>query len=153
ETPERTQQELALQLVLGPTLIATKGLAIPEVEPVLTRAHELCKQVRDTRQLFHVLCGLRQFYNTRGSFQRARELGEELLTLAWERNDPSLLLAACAALGSTLYFLGEFAQARTLLAGGTRLANPEEHGILAIRYGIAPREQCLTYEASTLWCL
>ena len=32
DTPERAQQELDLQLALGPVLMATQGLAAPEVE-------------------------------------------------------------------------------------------------------------------------
>src|SRR5262249_42388679 len=42
DTPEHTQQELALQTTLGPVLIATKGYAAPEVEKTYTRARELC---------------------------------------------------------------------------------------------------------------
>src|SRR5262249_43045213 len=43
DTPERTQQELRLQIALGTPLIATKGFAAPEVEHVYTRARELCR--------------------------------------------------------------------------------------------------------------
>ncbi|MCZ6875936.1 MAG: AAA family ATPase, partial [bacterium] len=42
ETPERLQQELDLQVMLGPALIATKGHAAPEVEHSYARARELC---------------------------------------------------------------------------------------------------------------
>ncbi len=35
ETPERTQQELTLQIALGAPLMATKGFAAPEVEKSL----------------------------------------------------------------------------------------------------------------------
>ncbi|MCI0526082.1 MAG: AAA family ATPase, partial [Nitrospira sp.] len=45
DTPERIQQELALQIALGVPLTATKGYAAPEVEKVYTRAYELCQQV------------------------------------------------------------------------------------------------------------
>jgi predicted ATPase/class 3 adenylate cyclase len=38
DTPERTQQELTLQLALGVPLMATKGYAAPEVEHTYTRA-------------------------------------------------------------------------------------------------------------------
>jgi predicted ATPase/DNA-binding winged helix-turn-helix (wHTH) protein len=154
ETPERMQQELTIQMVLGPVLTATKGLAALDVERVLTRANELGKQMGDTQQRFPALWGLFRWFNTQGKFLRARELGEDLLNLAQEqRNDPTLLLAARAALGTTLYFLGEFSAAHSHLKKATTLANPEEQGGLAIRYGVAPIEQALAYEASTLWCL
>ena len=57
DTPERAQQELALQIALGSPLMATKGYAAPEVAQAYTRARELCQQVGETPQLFPVLCG------------------------------------------------------------------------------------------------
>src|SRR5262249_9439100 len=82
DTPERTQQELTLQLSLGEALIATKGYAAPEAEKAYTRARELCRQSGETAQLFPVLGGLWQFYLVRADYQRARESAEQLLTLA-----------------------------------------------------------------------
>src|SRR4029450_12771411 len=62
DTPEHTQQELTLQITLGPPLIATKGYAASEVEKAYTRALALCRQVGETPQLFWVLVGLYLFY-------------------------------------------------------------------------------------------
>src|SRR5205807_2309351 len=45
DTPERARKELALQITLGPPLMATKGWPAPEVERTYSRAHELCRQV------------------------------------------------------------------------------------------------------------
>ena len=42
--PERAQQELDLQIALGPALMATKGQAAPEVEQTYARAQALCQQ-------------------------------------------------------------------------------------------------------------
>jgi predicted ATPase len=61
ESPERTQQELTLQIGLGGPLVATKGFSAPEVEKVYVRARELCRQGGETPQLFPVLFGLRTF--------------------------------------------------------------------------------------------
>ena len=55
DTPERTQQELTLQLALSDALLAVKGYAAPEVEKTVTRARELCQQLGETPQLFPVL--------------------------------------------------------------------------------------------------
>jgi predicted ATPase len=82
DTPARTQQELTLQIALGPALMATKGYAAPEVEQAFARARELCQQIGETPQLFPVLLGLRSFYTVRGEYRIARELGEQLLRLA-----------------------------------------------------------------------
>jgi predicted ATPase len=52
ETPARAQQELDLQIALGPALSATKGMAAPEVEQTYARARALCAQIGETPQLF-----------------------------------------------------------------------------------------------------
>ena len=77
DTPERIPQELDLQTNLGPVLMTTKGFTAPEVEAAYARARELCRQVGETPRLFPVLHGLWRFYNARGEFQTARELGEQ----------------------------------------------------------------------------
>src|SRR5262249_6943765 len=103
DTSERAQQELRLQMALGPALMATKGFAAPEVEQTYTRAQELCRQAGETPQLFPVLHGLWRFYTVRAAQQTAQELGEQLLRLAQRLQDPALLLEAQAALGATCY--------------------------------------------------
>src|SRR5262249_22280427 len=51
DTPERAQQELDLQTILGPALMAAKGYTAPEVGKVYARARELCQQVGETPRL------------------------------------------------------------------------------------------------------
>jgi len=77
ETPARAQQDLDLQIALGPALIATKGHRAPEVEQTYARARALCAQVGETPQLLPTLWGLTHFYGTRGALLTARELGEQ----------------------------------------------------------------------------
>jgi predicted ATPase len=72
DTAERTQQELALQTTLGPSLIATKGYAASDVAQVCTRARELCRQVGETPLLCPVLWGLWYFYTLRAEFHSPR---------------------------------------------------------------------------------
>ena len=115
---ERRQQELAIQMTLGPALMATKGFSAPEVEQVYTRARELCQQVGETPQLFLVLQGLSGFYALRGKFETLRELVEQRLSLARRRQAPDLLLPAHIALGHTLLALGDVASARVHLEQG-----------------------------------
>ena len=89
ETPARAQQELDLQIALGPALMATKGPAAPEVEQTYARALALCQQVGETPQLFPTLWGLCRFYRTRGALPTARELGEQLYRLAQRAAAPT----------------------------------------------------------------
>jgi predicted ATPase len=153
DTAERTQQELALQMILGPALMATKGHGDPDVEHAYTRAQALCQKIEETPQLFPLLWGLWRFYNVRGALQTARELGEKLLSLAQRQHDPTRLPVAHQALGHTLFYLGALTCARTHLEQGIALADPSQHRALALRYGIAPGVMCLTHAAYALWML
>jgi predicted ATPase len=153
DTPERTQQELTLQIALGVPLMATKGLAAPDVGAVYTRARELCQQVGETPQLFPVLNGLWSFYVVRAEFQTSTELAEQLLRLAQSVQDPALLLQAHWALGVTLLQLGKFVSAREHCEQGIALYDPQQHRSQAFLYGFDPGVGCLRYAAWELWLL
>jgi class 3 adenylate cyclase/tetratricopeptide (TPR) repeat protein len=115
DTPARAQQELGLQIILGPGLMATKGAVAPEVEKAYNRAGELCQQVGEPLQLFPILWGLANFYAPRAEIQTVRELAEQMRTLAQRMQAPPLLLRAHQMLGVMSFFLGEFAPARARL--------------------------------------
>jgi predicted ATPase len=153
ETPVRAQQELALQVALGPALMAIKGFAAREVEQTYARARVLCQQIGDTPQLFPALRGLCRFYQGRGRLPLARELGEHLCRLAQRGAAPTPRLEADDALGTTLFFLGEYADARTHLEQGIALTKPAAQLGLALRHDAVPGVWCLAYVANTLWCL
>jgi predicted ATPase/class 3 adenylate cyclase len=154
DTPERAQQELVVQMTLGPVLMAIKGGGAPEVERVYTRARELCERVGEPAELFRVLWGVWFVYNHRGEHQRARELGEELLNLAQRIQDPDLLLEAHHALWAILFFAGELTAARPHLEEGVRLYDPQRHRLHAARYtGHDPGVCCRMLTALSLWLL
>jgi predicted ATPase len=153
DTPMRTQQELALQTMLGPALIATRGFGAPEVAQAYTRARELCRQMGETPDVFPVLRGLWVFHEARAELQVARELAEQLLVLAQRLQDPVHLIEAYRALGNTLFWLGEFAPARGYLEQGIALYDFQQHRALAFLYGTDPAVICLSYAAWALWLL
>jgi predicted ATPase len=126
DTLERAQQELTLQIALGPPLIATKGYGVPEVEHAYTRARELCQQVGETPQLFPALLGLSVFHMVRAEYQTARELGEQCLSLARRVQDPALITATQSVLGMILHNLGEFPLARAHAEQGIALYDPQQ---------------------------
>ena len=153
DTPERAQQELGLQTALGSALMVTKGFAAPEVEHAYARALVLCQQAGETPQLFSVLRGLWQFYNVRGEYQTARELGEQCLHLAQHTQDSALLLEAHHTLWPTLLFLGDLPRARVHIERGMALYDPQQHRSLAFLYGHDPGVCCRGVAALTLWLL
>jgi predicted ATPase len=153
ETPARAQQELDLQLALGPVFMATKGHAAPEVEQTYARAQALCQQVGETPQLFPTLRGLCRFYRNRGVLPTARTLGEQLYRLAQREAEPTPLLEAHEVLGDTLFYLGDYAAARTHLEEGSALIDPAVQRLLVLHRDSAPGVRCLALAAQTLWCL
>ena len=153
ETPERTQQELTLQVALGAPLIATKGYAAPETGGAYSRALTLCQQAGETPQLFPVLWGLWTFYLQREENETAHELAEQVFSLAQRVQDPAFLSQAHYALGVTLFYLGEFAPARAHLEQGISLYNPQHQRSHAFLYGQDAKVTCLTIAALALWLL
>jgi len=135
ETPACLQQELELQVALGPALLATQGLASAEMERTYARARALCVQVGDTPQLFPVLRGLIQYYVGRGQVQTALQLGEQLLRVAEGQPDPAPRLLAHYQMGNVLFLRGEPAAARTHYTQALALYDPQAHRALAVRYG------------------
>jgi DNA-binding winged helix-turn-helix (wHTH) protein/predicted ATPase len=153
DTPARAQQELDLQVTLGPVLMVTRGQADPEVQQTYARALALCQQLGDTLQRFATRWGLQRFYRGQGACTTARELGEQLVQFAEREADPRDCLEAHDALGMTLFFLGDYAAARTHLAQGSVCTNPATQQNLVRRHGEAPGVRGLAFVAHTLWCL
>jgi predicted ATPase len=153
ETPERTQQSLALHIALGAALQITKGHAAPEVEHAYTQAHALCQQVGETPELVPVLFGLWRYYLVRPQLHTTRELGETLLRLAQHAHDPALAVVAHYALGVTWLFLGALPAARLHLEEGIARYTPDQRRAPVFRMGQDPGVVCRANAARTLWLL
>ncbi|HEX2491327.1 MAG TPA: AAA family ATPase, partial [Blastocatellia bacterium] len=153
ESDERTRSELALQVTLGVTLMATRGYAAEEVEQAYARARELCRRMGETPQLFPVLWGLTRFYIVRTPFQTARELAEQLLRIAQRERDPYLLMQAYSPLAVCLLHLGEFTQARAYLEQGVVIEFAPGASQFNVAYVDDPRVVCRARLASALWYL
>jgi predicted ATPase len=117
------------------------------------RARALCAQVGETPQLFPALMGLWLFYYGQRALPTARELGEQLDQLAQRAAAPTRLLDAHAALGLTLFHLGEYVAARMHLEQVSALTNSAMQQDQALGYGWVPGVACLAPAANTLWCL
>ena len=153
ETVTRNRQELTLQLALGNQLMVTKGYGAPAVEKTYSRARELCGQESPTSELFPVLLGLWAFSMVRAELRESRELGEQLLRLAQEVQDPLLLVEAHFALGGTLFWTGDLLASRFHLEQGLADYQPQQHGVNVSHYGQDMGVGCGRYAAWTLWVL
>ncbi len=146
DTPERSQQELTLQIALGNSLIATKGYAAPEVEQAYTRARALCQQIGETPQLFPVLWGLWIFYLVRAELQTATRVGRAVSPLGPDAQDSALLVEAHSMLGGYLALdLGSLPPPESIYGAGDCPLRRCKHGSLAVLYGEDPGVLCLCY--------
>ena len=156
DAPEHLDEELALRLAIGGPLMATKGYAAPEVERTYSRAWALCDQLGRSAELFPVLRGLWNCYLVRGELQRAHDLAERLVALAEEQGAPLRRALARRALGTTLFFLGRFADAAAALDEGIAIddavaawEDPAHLLLYTERAGVV----CRLYSAWALWFL
>ena len=156
ESAERTQQELALQIMLGAALTATHGFGAAEVARPYERARQLCAQMGDTIQLLPVLLGLGRFHQSRGELAIAHELGRRLLAIAETTHDVTVGLAAHNALGIMAFYGGDFEAALGHVERGLELYDPDAHSpnrSAAFRAGQDPGVSCTVYAAWALQIL
>jgi adenylate cyclase len=169
DTPKRTQQVLTLLLDLSTPLTMTKGFGAPEVEQTYLQALELCQQalsgpppslgtgsaqeMGETPQLFLALHGLTDYYGIRGEHRRAHELGEQMLDLAQQTQDPNLLMEAHIVLGETSHMTGRLAIARAHLEQAIALYDLETYRGYPFRYVQDPGLSSRYWRALVMWQL
>jgi len=153
DNPERAQREIMLQIILGMSLMATKGYAAPEVKLAYDRARELCLQVGETPQLVLVLRGLSTFYYVRAELQTARAIAEQLLDLVQSQQDQTLLLQASYDMGATLFNLGEFPAAYHHLQQAMLFSDSHKHKSHSLLSGQDTEIYCLIRMSYSLWFL
>ena len=112
ETTDCARQELALQTMLGQSVMVAKGYALPEVEQAFLRARELSMQLNDVAQLFRSQFSLAIVYVVRAEYERAFDHGEQCLRLAEKVGHPAMLMQSHWVIGLSQCYLGQFAAAR-----------------------------------------
>ena len=148
-----TQQALTLHIALGAALIITKGQAAPEVEHAYSQARALCQQVGETPELVPVLFGLYRFYVVQAQVHTAHELGETLLRLAQQADDPAVAVVAHYAVGWTWCLLGALPAARQHLEAAIARYTPDQHRVMMRRIGHDAGAISSLYAALPLWLL
>lgn len=161
--PDCDAMELALRIALGIPLIAANGYCVPDVEQNYMRALELGRQFENKQNIFEATRGLWVCYFIRADFQKAHNLGMQMLTLGerskngqpadqnLERTD--YLIEAHRALGMTMFWGGQFSTSHDHLTRGLALYDPTVHGPLRETHGIDPGIVCQTYLGYRLWFL
>ena len=136
EAPERTRQELDLQLALGPVLLSTRGYRVPESRQPYRRAAELAGRLGDDRARFAATWGL--WITTPGGGREDRErlqYLDELAEIAGRVGDAELSLQAHHSAWATWIWGGEFLRSQDHVRQGLALYDPDKHRHHALLYG------------------
>jgi predicted ATPase len=123
EDPSRWQQELDLQIALGPALITTKGYGAPPVGETYTRARALAEQLDRPDCLVPLLNGQFTFHLIRGEYTLALPFAEQMEMIGKARNDTAALFLGLSNHAFARFHLGEIALARTLFERCLRLGD------------------------------
>jgi class 3 adenylate cyclase len=153
ETDPRARQELTLQLILGPALVATRGYTAPEVRDAYLRAASLAERAGDPGASFHAGSGLFSSYLVHSELDEATRQAESLLELARQSGDSARLLAGSVALGAALVEKGHVNRGRKLLEEGLQLYDSSVHFPLTFQIGQDFGVVGLGYLGHALWLL
>jgi len=149
DTPERAQAELALRVMLGPTLIITRGPLSADVRQNYLRAQRLSAQFSDTPLRFAALWGSWRF--TRNFLEKQR-ISDDLLRVAERLGEEGLMLQAHHTQWATRFHLGLHAACLSHAEAGLQLYGRGDYRSHAAMYGGHDPKVCACGEAAySLW--
>ena len=135
EDDERLTRELSVLMALGSALQPALGFSAPEVLEAFSRARELCERIGKKAHVFPALWGLWVFHVVRLNLQTARELGDELLSLAEATEDKGLELQAHHAQWTRQLFDGSLEDALQSCECGIQLYDAGQHHSQTVVFG------------------
>jgi predicted ATPase/class 3 adenylate cyclase len=151
-TPERAGQEITLRTSLARTLMAIKGYT-PEVEDAYARALELFEGEGELPRLLPVLRALASFYNYRAEFDKGAQVGQEILRLGEQQNDPSMRVDGHLVLGASLALLKDLHAGLDHLERAIAYSELQHPRSRRYRLGNDPVVASFTTSALVLWML
>jgi DNA-binding SARP family transcriptional activator/predicted ATPase len=158
-TPTRRKEQIKLQLALATALMHVKGYSASEPQAAIEQARLLIEQAEvlgdvpeDPLLLFSVLYGFWVVNYVAGN-ATSRDVAAHFLSLAMKQNATAPLLIGNRVMGHSLFYEGNFVEARMHYDRGIALYNPAEHRQLATRFSNDSGTAILSGRASTLWAL
>jgi predicted ATPase len=149
DTRERDQAELAIRVMLGPTLIITRGPRSTEVRQNNAHAERLCTQISDSPLRFAALWGL---WRSNPSFREKQRISDDLLRVADTLSDQGLMLQAHHTQWATQFHLGLHAACLSHVEQGLQLYRLGDYRSHAAMYGGHDPKVCACGEAAySLW--
>jgi tetratricopeptide (TPR) repeat protein len=133
-------------------LSSTRGFSTPESRNCYERAEPLCHSLNRPVLLYSALMGQWRYSYIAEKLSAALGVAQRIRSLAIEQNNSAIMIGACQALVSTLYYLGEFETARQYATRGVQIWRSGR-----VQYNAedldAPAVVCLCYEALCRWHL
>jgi len=102
-------------------LTATRGPATADTLICYQRAEALCHSLDRPLLLYVALMGQWRHSLNANKLTATKQIAERVYSLAEKQNDPALIMGACHALAATLYFLGNFEEARKHATFGVQI--------------------------------
>jgi hypothetical protein len=146
------EDQLFILMQAGLYLSSTRGFSTPESRSCYERAEPLCHSLNRPVLLYSALMGQWRYSYIADKLSVALAIAQQVHSLAMEQNNPAIMIGACQALVSTLYYLGEFESARQYATRGVQIWRSG-----SVQYNAedldAPAVVCLCYEALCRWHL
>jgi class 3 adenylate cyclase/tetratricopeptide (TPR) repeat protein len=133
---ETKRRELALHLSLGRVLVDHQGGAGEQVRAAFERAHEICLELGESRQLIQIHDGLTNYHFAHFELNKVLGYVEELRDVGRETGDAQAVLMAHRSSGFANLLLGRFVDAARdfeLLIERYDESRDGPHSALAIR--------------------
>jgi hypothetical protein len=148
-TPE---DQLFILMQAGLYLSSTREFATLESRNCYERAEPLCHSLNRPVLLYSALMGQWRHSYIAEKLSAALGVAQRVRSLATEQNNSAIMIGACQALVSTLYYLGEFETAGQYAMRGVQIWRSG-----GVQYNAedldAPAVVCLCYEALCRWHL
>jgi hypothetical protein len=146
------EDQLFILMQAGLYLSSTRGFSTPESRNCYERAEPLCHSLNRPVLLYSALMGQWRYSYIADKLSAALGVAQRVHSLAIEQNNSAVMIGACQALVSTLYYLGEFETARKYAMRGVQIWRSG-----GVQYNAedldAPAVVCLCYEALCRWHL
>jgi class 3 adenylate cyclase/predicted ATPase len=150
---KRQEQELEFWSALGAALRFAKGQASPDMGHAFARGRELWEQLGYPSEFLHIPYGQSFYHNSRGEFDLAQRLDEDLLRLSRQHNDVAGLVLGHLSSGRNMLNAGQFASSRSHLEEVIKLYDPIAHIALGYQTGSDPRVGARGQLGIALFCL
>jgi tetratricopeptide (TPR) repeat protein len=119
---------MKLRMILIASLMAIKGFASAEVEKINARGRELFWRHGPSPELFYMLWSLNMYHQFSGQMHSSLEISYQLMQLAEDLNDGTLVMEAHRSVGAVLSLLGRCSEALEHLEKGNALYDIHHDG-------------------------